>query len=170
MTNKWGRSFDTANITQIVVEINEGTANLGTFTILPEDIAKSNDYTFTCEKQDLTEIERNISATLTITSTSDQTYTVSIPAIRLKPMAIPFAIRQYGIGTNVSKNWDVTDVQPALQIIGNKTPTVATFSNGSSQTTTDLALMNDATSDSTGKARLSLNKDGDNWTLSIFFD
>ena len=85
-------------------------------------------------------------------------------------MAIPFAIRQYGIGTNVSKNWDVTDVQPALQIIGNKTPTVATFSNGSSQTTTDLALMNDATSDSTGKARLSLNKDGDNWTLSIFFD
>ena len=170
LTNKWGRSLDTANITQIVVEINEGPANLGTFTILPEDIVKSNDYTFICEKQDLTEIERNISATLTITSTSDQTYTVSIPAIRLKPMAIPFAIRQYGIGTNVSKNWDVTDVQPALQIIGNKTPTVATFSNGSSQTTTDLALMNDATSDSTGKARLSLNKDGDNWTLSIFFD
>ena len=83
LTNKWGRSLDTANITQIVVEINEGTANLGTFTILPEDIAKSNDYTFTCEKQGLTEIERNISAILTITSTSNQTYTVSIPAVKL---------------------------------------------------------------------------------------
>lgn len=170
LTDKWGRSLDTANITQIVVEINEGTANLGTFTILPEDIAKSNDYTFTCEKQGLTEIERNISATLTITSTSDQTYTVSIPAVKLKPTAIPFAIRQYGIGTNVAKEWNITKTEPALQIIGNQTPTVATFSNGSSQTTTDLALMNDATSDSTGKARLSLNKDGDNWTLSIFFD
>lgn len=171
LTNKWGRSLDTANITQIVVEINEGTANLGTFTILPKDIDKSNDYTFTCEKQDLTEIERNISATLTITSTSNQIYTVSIPAIRLKPMAIPFAIRQYGIGTNVSKNWDVTDVQPALQIIGNKTPTVATFANGSSQTTTDVMLINDAKIDSIGKARLSLNKDDEtNWTLSIFFD
>lgn len=170
LTNKWGRSLDTANITQIVVEINEGTANLGTFIILPEDIAKSDDYTFTCEKQDLTEIERNISATLTITSTSDQTYTVSIPAVKLKPTAIPFAIRQYGIGTNVAKEWNITKTEPALQIIGNQTPTVATFSNGSSQTTTDLALMNDATSDSTGKARLSLNKDGDNWTLSIFFD
>ena len=170
LTNKWGRSLDTANITQIVVEINEGTANLGTFTILPEDIAKSNDYTFTCEKQDLTEIERNISATLIITSTSNQTYTVSIPAVKLKPTAIPFAIRQYGIGTNVAKEWNITKTEPALQIIGNQTPTVAIFSNGSSQTTTDLALMNDATSDSTGKARLSLNKDGDNWTLSIFFD
>ena len=170
LTDKWGRSLDTANITQIVVEINEGTANLGTFTILPEDIAKSNDYTFTCEKQDLTEIERNISATLTITSTSNQTYTVSIPAIKLKPTAIPFAIRQYGIGTNVAKEWNITKTEPALQIIGNQTPTVATFSNGPSQTTTDLALMNDATSGSTGKARLSLNKDGDDWTLSIFFD
>ena len=170
LTNKWGRSLDTANITQIVVEINEGTANLGTFTILPEDIAKSNDYTFTCEKQDLTEIERNISATLIITSTSNQTYTVSIPAVKLKPTAIPFAIRQYGIGTNVAKEWNITKTEPALQIIGNQTPTVATFSNGSSQTTTDLALMNDATAGSTGKARLSLNKDGDNWTLSIFFD
>lgn len=170
LTNKWGRSLDTANITQIVVEINEGTANLGTFTILPEKIAESNDYTFTCEKQGLTEIERNISAILTITSTSNQTYTVSISAIRLKPTAIPFAIRQYGIGTNVSKNWDVTDAQPALQIIGNKTPTVATFANGSSQTTTDVMLMNDVATDSTGKARLSLNKDGNNWTLSIFFD
>lgn len=170
LTNKWGRSFDTANITQIVVEINEGTTNLGTFTILPEDIAKSNDYTFTCEKQDLTEIERNISAILTITSTSNQTYTISIPAVKLKPTAIPFAIRQYGIGTNVAKEWNITKTEPALQIIGNQTPTVATFSNGSSQTTTDLALMNDATSGSTGKARLSLNKDGDNWTLSIFFD
>lgn len=171
LTNKWGRSFDAANITQIVVEINEGTANLGTFTILPEDIAKSDDYTFTCEKQDLTEIERNISATLTITSTSNQTYTVSIPTIRLKPTAIPFAIRKYGIGTNVSKNWDVTDAQSALQIIGNKTPTVATFANGSSQTTTDVMLINDAKIDSIGKARLSLNKDDEtNWTLSIFFD
>ncbi len=170
MTDKWGRSFDTANITQIVVKINEGTTNLGTFTILPEDIAGSNDYTFICDKPGLTEIERNISAILTITSTSNQTYTVSIPAIRLKPIAIPFAIRQYGIGTNVSKNWDVTDTQSALQIIGNQTPTVATFSNGSSQTTTDVMLMNDAVTDSTGKARLSLNKDGNNWTLSIFFD
>ena len=170
LTDKWGRSLDTANITQIVVEINEGTTNLGTFTILPEDIAKSNDYTFTCEKQDLTEIERNISATLIITSTSNQTYTVSIPAVKLKPTAIPFAIRQYGIGTNVAKEWNITKTEPALQIIGNQTPTVATFSNGSSQTTTDLALMNDATAGSTGKARLSLNKDGDNWTLSIFFD
>lgn len=170
LTDKWGRSLDTANITQIVVEINEGTANLGTFTILPEDIAKSNDYTFTCEKQDLTEIERNISATLTITSTSNQTYTVSIPAIKLKPTAIPFAIRQYGIGTNVAKEWNITKTEPALQIIGNQTPTVATFLNGPSQTTTDLALMNDATSGSTGKARLSLNKDEDDWTLSIFFD
>lgn len=170
LTNKWGRSLDTANITQIVVEINEGTANLGTFTILPEDIAKSNDYTFICEKQGLTEIERNISAILTITSTSNQTYTVSIPAVKLKPTAIPFAIRQYGIGTNVAKEWNITKTEPALQIIGNQTPTVATFSNGPSQTTTDLALMNDATSGSTGKARLSLNKDGDDWILSIFFD
>ena len=170
LTDKWGRSFDTANITQIVVEINDGTTNLQNLTITPKAIAESNNYTFTCEKQGLTEIERNISAILTITSTSNQTYTVSIPAVKLKPTAIPFAIRQYGIGTNVAKEWNITKTEPALQIIGNQTPTVATFANGSSQTTTDLALMNDATSDSTGKARLSLNKDGDNWTLSIFFD
>lgn len=169
LTDKWGRSFDTANITQIVVKINEGSTNLNTSTITPSMIAGSNEYTFICDNN-LTEIERNISAILTITSTSNQTYTVSIPAVKLKPTAIPFAIRQYGIGTNVAKEWNITKTEPALQIIGNQTPTVATFSNGPSQTTTDLALMNDATSGSTGKARLSLNKDGDDWTLSIFFD
>lgn len=170
LTNKWGRSLDTANITQIVVEINEGTTNLETFTITPEMIEESNETVFTYKKDNLTEVDRKISATLTVTSTSNQTYTVSIPAIMLKPTAIPFAIRQYGVGTNVGKEWNITKTDPALQIIGNQTPTVATFSNGSSQQTTDVSIVNDAAADSTGKARLSLNKDGNNWTLSIFFD
>lgn len=170
LTNKWGRSLDTANITQISVQIYKNGAAIGeAFTFDNEVIKASNEKTFTIEQSPEEACE--ISATLTITSTSNQIYTVSIPAIRLKPTAIPFAIRQYGIGTNVSKNWDVTDAQSALQIIGNKTPTVATFANGSSQTTTDVMLINDARTDSIGKARLSLNKDDEtNWTLSIFFD
>lgn len=168
LTSLWGRSYDAANITQIVVKINEGATNLGTFTMSPSAIAGSNEYTFICDNN-LTEIERNISATLTITSTSGQTYTVSIPAVKLKPIAIPFAIRQYGIGANVGKEWNITKTDPALQIIGNQTPTVAKFSNGASQTTTDISITNDAAA-STGQARLSLNKEGDNWTLSIFFD
>ncbi len=168
LTDKWGRSLDTANIFKIEIRIYDGENQIAFYSLDEDEVKTSNESTFRIAQT--TETERDISAVLTITSTSNQTYTVSIPAIKLKPTAIPFAIRQYGIGTNVGKEWDITKTEPALQIIGNQTPTVATFSNGSSQQTTDVSIVNDATVGSAGKARLSLNKDGDNWTLSIFFD
>lgn len=169
---KWGgwRSTNNTdgNISKIEMTFSgfDSTQNISII-----DAATLNADTYSLIVNNQTEKERDISVVVTITSTGGHTYTINIPAVKLKPVGIPFAIRQYGIGTNIAKSWNVTKTDPALQIIGNQTSTVATFSNGLSQQTTDIMLTNDATSNNVGKARLSLNKDDEtNWTLSIFFD
>lgn len=113
-----------------------------------------------------------IYAQVVITSSSGQIYTITTPVVLVKEQGIPFAIRKFGIGTNIPDDFNPTTADPALSAIGNSgTDTVAAFTNGTNRSTTQILLQNDKGGPAdTGKAYLSLNKNGTEWALSIFFE
>lgn len=111
-------------------------------------------------------------ADITITSTTGKTYKLSTPQVLVKEQGIPFAIRRHGTGVNIPKGFNPATNEPSVQITGNMdTDNVATFTNGPNRDKTCVIIQNDkGGAADTGKARLSLNKNGTEWTLSIFFD
>lgn len=111
-------------------------------------------------------------ADITITSTTGKTYKLSTPQVLVKEQGIPFAIRRHGTGVNIPKGFNPATNEPSIQITGNMdTDNVATFTNGPNRDKTCVIIQNDkGGAADTGKARLSLNKNGTEWTLSIFFD
>lgn len=117
-------------------------------------------------------VDTQLMADIIITSITGQTYTFATPVVLVKEQGIPFAIRRHGTGVNIPKGFNPATNEPAMQITGNMdTDSVATFTNGPNRDNTDFLIQNDkGGSTDTGKARLSLHKETNGWTLSIFFD
>lgn len=176
-TTLWGGSPSVDNIKQIDIFINtvddtgtETEARHYTFEPVGNLIDNQQYATFSISRPEM--VDTQLNAKVIITSTSNKTYTLSAPLVLVKEQGIPFAIRKHGTGVNIPKGFNPSTNDAAIQITGNMdTDNVATFTNGPNRDNTDFIIQNDkgGTAD-TGKARLSLHKNGTEWTLSIIFD
>lgn len=179
-TSKWGGSNLVGNIASIDVSIRvvgedtprrQYTFNSTSTPALSDNMVGGELYaSFQIGMDEMADTQ--LIADITITSATGQTYTLSTPQVLVKEQGIPFAIRRHGTGVNIPKGFNPATNEPSIQITGNMdTDNVATFTNGPNRDQTCVIIQNDkgGTVD-TGKARLSLNKNGAEWTLSIFFD
>lgn len=179
-TSKWGGSGLVDNIASIEVFISvigedtprrQYTFNSTSTPALSDNMIGGELYaSFQIGMDEM--VDTQLMADITITSTTGKTYKFSTPQVLVKEQGIPFAIRRHGAGVNIPKGFNPATNEPAIQITGNMdTDNVATFTNGPNRDKTCVIIQNDksGTAD-TGKARLSLNKNGTEWTLSIFFD
>lgn len=182
-TSKWGGSNLVGNIASIDVSINtiddsgtktivrQYTFNSTSTPALSDNMVGGELYaSFQIGMSEM--VDTQLIADITITSTTGRTYKLSTPQVLVKEQGIPFAIRRHGTGVNIPKGFNPATNEPSIQITGNMdTDNVATFTNGPNRDKTCVIIQNDkgGTAD-TGKARLSLNKNGTEWTLSIFFD
>lgn len=182
-TPKWGGSDSANNIASIDVSIStiddsgaktvvrQYTFNSTSTPALSDNMIGGELYaSFQIGMSEMTDTQ--LVADITITSITGQTYTLATPQVLVKEQGIPFAIRRHGTGVNIPKGFNPATNEPSIQITGNMdTDNVATFTNGPNRDKTCVIIQNDkgGTAD-TGKARLSLNKNGTEWTLSIFFD
>lgn len=179
-TSKWGGSGLVDNITSIEVSISvvgedtprrQYTFNSTSTPALSDNMIGGELYaSFQIGMDEMADTQ--LIADITITSTTGKTYKLSTPQVLVKEQGIPFAIRRHGTGVNIPKGFNPATNEPSIQITGNMdTDNVATFTNGPNRDKTCVIIQNDkgGTAD-TGKARLSLNKNGTEWTLSIFFD
>lgn len=182
-TSKWGGSGLVGNIASIKVSIStidgsgaktvvrQYTFNSASTPALSDNLIGGNLYAgFQIGMDEMADTQ--LMADIIITSITGQTYTLSTPQVLVKEQGIPFAIRRHGTGVNIPKGFNPATNEPSIQITGNMdTDNVATFTNGPNRDKTCVIIQNDkgGTVD-TGKARLSLNKNGTEWTLSIFFD
>lgn len=179
-TSKWGGSGLVDNIASIEVSISvvgedtprrQYTFNSTSTPALSDNMIGGELYaSFQIGMNEMADTQ--LIADITITSTTGQTYKLTTPQVLVKEQGIPFAIRRHGTGVNISKGFNPATNEPSIQITGNMdTDNVATFTNGPNRDKTCVIIQNDkgGTAD-TGKARLSLNKNGTEWTLSIFFD
>lgn len=109
---------------------------------------------------------------ITCVSTSMKVQESTSATILLKDQGAIFAIRKYGIGVNASSSFNPTSSDTSVNIVGNTgTDTAMMISNGTNRAATDIVIKNDNNGSSDiGQARLSLQKDGTKWTLSVFFD
>lgn len=182
-TSKWGGSSLVDNIASIDVSIST-VDDSGTKTIvrqymfnststpaLSDNLIGGNLYVgFQIGMSEMADTQ--LMADIIITSITGQTYELTTPMVLVKEQGIPFAIRRHGTGVNIPKGFNPATNEPAIQITGNMdTDNVATFTNGPNRNETCVIIQNDkGGAADTGKARLSLNKKGTEWTLSIFFD
>ena len=182
-TSKWGGSGLVDNIASIEVSIStidgsgtktvvrQYTFNSTSTPALSDNMVGGELYaSFQVGMSEM--VDTQLMADITITSITGQTYTLATPQVLVKEQGIPFAIRRHGTGVNIPKGFNPATNEPSIQITGNMdTDNVATFTNGPNRDKTCVIIQNDkgGTAD-TGKARLSLNKNGAEWTLSIFFD
>lgn len=179
-TSKWGGSGLVDNIASIEVSISvvgedtprrQYTFNSTSTPALSDNMIGGELYaSFQIGMDEMADTQ--LIADITITSTTGKTYKLSTPQVLVKEQGIPFAIRRHGTGVNIPKGFNPATNEPSIQITGNMdTDNVATFTNGPNRDKTCVIIQNDkgGTAD-TGKARLSLNKNGTEWTLSIFFD
>lgn len=179
-TSKWGGSSLVDNIASIEVSIKvvgedtpkrQYTFNSTSTPALSDNMIGGELYAaFQIGMDEMADTQ--LIADITITSVTGQTYKLSTPQVLVKEQGIPFAIRRHGTGVNIPKGFNPATNEPSIQITGNMdTDNVATFTNGPNRDKTCVIIQNDkgGTAD-TGKARLSLNKNGTEWTLSIFFD
>lgn len=182
-TSKWGGSDSANNIASIDVSIStiddsgaktvvrQYTFNSTSTPALSDNMIGGELYaSFQIGMSEMADTQ--LIADITITSITGQTYTLTTPQVLVKEQGIPFAIRRHGTGVNIPKGFNPATNEPSIQITGNMdTDNVATFTNGPNRDKTCVIIQNDkgGTAD-TGKARLSLNKNGTEWTLSIFFD
>ena len=179
-TSKWGGSGLVDNIASIEVFISvigedtprrQYTFNSTSTPALSDNMIGGELYaSFQIGMDEM--VDTQLMADITITSTTGKTYKLSTPQVLVKEQGIPFAIRRHGTGVNIPKGFNPATNEPSIQITGNMdTDNVATFTNGPNRDKTCVIIQNDkgGTAD-TGKARLSLNKNGTEWTLSIFFD
>ena len=182
-TSKWGGSDSANNIASIDVSINtiddsgaktvvrQYTFNSTSTPALSDNMIGGELYaSFQIGMSEMADTQ--LIADITITSVTGKTYTLTTPQVLVKEQGIPFAIRRHGTGVNIPKGFNPATNEPSIQITGNMdTDNVATFTNGPNRDKTCVIIQNDkgGTAD-TGKARLSLNKNGTEWTLSIFFD
>lgn len=182
-TSKWGGSDLVDNIASIGVSIStidgsgtktvvrQYTFNSTSTPALSDNMVGGELYaSFQVGMSEM--VDTQLMADITITSITSQTYTLATPQVLVKEQGIPFAIRRHGTGVNIPKGFNPATNEPSIQITGNMdTDNVATFTNGPNRDKTCVIIQNDkgGTAD-TGKARLSLNKNGTEWTLSIFFD
>lgn len=182
-TSKWGGSDSANNIVSIDVSINtiddsgaktvvrQYTFNSTSTPALSDNMIGGELYaSFQIGMSEMADTQ--LIADITITSVTGKTYTLTTPQVLVKEQGIPFAIRRHGTGVNIPKGFNPATNEPSIQITGNMdTDNVATFTNGPNRDKTCVIIQNDkgGTAD-TGKARLSLNKNGTEWTLSIFFD
>lgn len=179
-TSKWGGSGLVDNIASIDVSISTIDGS-GTKTVVRQytfstpalsgNLIGGNLYAgFQIGMSEMADTQ--LMADIIITSITGKTYELTTPQVLVKEQGIPFAIRRHGTGVNIPKGFNPATNEPAIQITGNMdTDNVATFTNGPNRDKTCVIIQNDkgGTAD-TGKARLSLNKNGTEWTLSIFFD
>lgn len=182
-TSKWGGSNLVGNIASIDVSIStiddsgaktvvrQYTFNSTSTPALSDNMIGGELYAaFQIGMDEMADTQ--LIADITITSVTGQTYKLSTPQVLVKEQGIPFAIRRHGAGVNIPKGFNPATNEPSIQITGNMdTDNVATFTNGPNRDKTCVIIQNDkgGTAD-TGKARLSLNKKGAEWALSIFFD
>lgn len=182
-TSKWGGSNLVDNIASIDVSIStiddsgaktvvrQYTFNSTSTPALSDNMIGGELYaSFQIGMSEMADTQ--LIADITITSITGKTYTLTTPQVLVKEQGIPFAIRRHGTGVNIPKGFNPATNEPSIQITGNMdTDNVATFTNGPNRDKTCVIIQNDkgGTAD-TGKARLSLNKNGAEWTLSIFFD
>lgn len=182
-TSKWGGSNLVGNIASIDVSIStiddsgvktvvrQYTFNSTSTPALSDNMIGGELYAaFQIGMDEMADTQ--LIADITITSVTGQTYKLSTSQVLVKEQGIPFAIRRHGTGVNIPKGFNPATNEPSIQITGNMdTDNVATFTNGPNRDKTCVIIQNDkgGTAD-TGKARLSLNKNGTEWTLSIFFD
>lgn len=182
-TSKWGGSGLVDNIASIEVSIStiddsgtktvvrQYTFNSTSIPALSGNLIGGNLYAgFQIEMSEMADTQ--LMADIIITSITGRTYKLTTPQVLVKEQGIPFAIRRHGTGVNIPKGFNPATNEPSIQITGNMdTDNVATFTNGPNRDKTCVIIQNDkgGTAD-TGKARLSLNKNGTEWTLSIFFD
>lgn len=182
-TSKWGGSNLVGNIASIDVSIStiddsgaktvvrQYTFNSTSTPALSDNMIGGELYAaFQIGMDEMADTQ--LIADITITSVTGKTYKLSTPQVLVKEQGIPFAIRRHGTGVNIPKGFNPATNEPSIQITGNMdTDNVATFTNGPNRDKTCVIIQNDkgGTAD-TGKARLSLNKNGTEWTLSIFFD
>ena len=182
-TSKWGGSGLVDNIASIEVSINiidgsgtktvvrQYTFNSTSTPALSGNLIGGNLYVgFQIGMSEM--VDTQLMADIIITSITGQTYKLTTSMVLVKEQGIPFAIRRHGTGVNIPKGFNPATNEPAIQITGNMdTDNVATFTNGPNRDKTCVIIQNDkgGVAD-TGKARLSLNKNDTEWTLSIFFD
>lgn len=174
--DRWGGAADgTENISTIKITVYYADGSLAynapLITPTRNYINGKNYYDFQLQAMQVAS-DVQIYASIVITSSSGQTYNVITPTVLIKEQGIPFAIRKFGIGANIPEDFNPTTSDPALNITGNSgTDTVAIFTNGTNRSTTQFLLQNDkGGAADTGKAYLSLNKNGTEWALSIFFE
>lgn len=179
-TSKWGGSGLVDNIASIEVSISvvgedtprrQYTFNSTSTPALSDNMIGGELYaSFQIGMDEMADTQ--LIADITITSTTGKTYKLSTPQVLVKEQGIPFAIRRHGTGVNIPKGFNPATNEPSIQITGNMdTDNVATFTNGPNRDKTCVIIQNDkGGAADTGKARLSLNKNGTEWTLSIFFD
>lgn len=179
-TSKWGGSGLVDNIASIEVSISvvgedtprrQYTFNSTSTPALSDNMIGGELYaSFQIGMNEMADTQ--LIADITITSTTGKTYKLSTPQVLVKEQGIPFAIRRHGTGVNIPKGFNPATNEPSIQITGNMdTDNVATFINGPNRDKTCVIIQNDkGGAADTGKARLSLNKNGTEWTLSIFFD
>ena len=182
-TSKWGGSDVVGNIAFIEVSIStidgsgaktvmrQYTFNSTSTPALSDNLIGGNLYAgFQIGMSEMADTQ--LMADIIITSITGQTYKLTTPMVLVKEQGIPFAIRRHGTGVNIPKGFNPATNEPAIQITGNMdTDNVATFTNGPNRNETCVIIQNDkGGAADTGKARLSLNKNGTEWTLSIFFD
>lgn len=179
-TSKWGGSGLVDNIASIEVSISvvgedtprrQYTFNSTSTPALSDNMIGGELYaSFQIGMNEMADTQ--LIADITITSTTGKTYKLSTPQVLVKEQGIPFAIRRHGTGVNIPKGFNPATNEPSIQITGNMdTDNVATFTNGPNRDKTCVIIQNDkGGAADTGKARLSLNKNGTEWTLSIFFD
>lgn len=179
-TSKWGGSGLVDNIASIEVSISvvgedtprrQYTFNSTSTPALSDNMIGGELYaSFQIGMDEMADMQ--LIADITITSTTGKTYKLSTPQVLVKEQGIPFAIRRHGTGVNIPKGFNPATNEPSIQITGNMdTDNVATFTNGPNRDKTCVIIQNDkGGAADTGKARLSLNKNGTEWTLSIFFD
>ena len=182
-TSKWGGSDLVGNIAAIEVSIStidgsgaktvmrQYTFNSTSTPALSDNLIGGNLYaSFQIGMSEMADTQ--LMADIVITSITGQTYELTTPQVLVKEQGIPFAIRRHGTGVNIPKGFNPATNEPAIQITGNMdTDNVATFTNGPNRNKTCVIIQNDkGGAADTGKARLSLNKNGTEWTLSIFFD
>lgn len=179
-TSKWGGSGLVDNIASIEVSISvvgedtprrQYTFNSTSTPALSDNMIGGELYaSFQIGMDEMADTQ--LIADITIASTTGKTYKLSTPQVLVKEQGIPFAIRRHGTGVNIPKGFNPATNEPSIQITGNMdTDNVATFTNGPNRDKTCVIIQNDkGGAADTGKARLSLNKNGTEWTLSIFFD
>lgn len=179
-TSKWGGSGLVDNIASIEVSISvvgedtprrQYTFNSTSTPALSDNMIGGELYaSFQIGMDEMADTQ--LIADITITSITGKTYKLSTPQVLVKEQGIPFAIRRHGTGVNIPKGFNPATNEPSIQITGNMdTDNVATFTNGPNRDKTCVIIQNDkGGAADTGKARLSLNKNGTEWTLSIFFD